>query len=364
MIRLADFEKAAKQVLPASSWNFYKYSAEENVTYNDNFAALKRYKLLPRLLVDVSVADTSTTVLGHHVSFPVCISPTACQGRAHADGEVGTAQGAEAADTIFTLSTWSNRTLEDVAQGAPNGLKFFNVYIFANKDLTRELVRRAETNGYKALMVTIDSPISKFNAKMVGSGADARLTEYKQSPYTFPNVVPPNLQNSHDQAEYILNLIDKTLTWKDIEWLRSVTSLPIILKGILRADDALKAVEVGAAGIFVSNHGGRNLDTTPATIEVLSEVVRAVDGRCEVYMDGGIRTGSDIVKALALGARAVFIGRPAIYALAYNGAAGVEEMLQILKMEFFAAMGMSGCARISDINSSLVRHQSEFPAKI
>jgi len=226
-----------------------------------------------------------------------------------------------------------------------------------------ELVRRAESSGYQAIVLTIDSPVA---GPTVGSALKVYTATVNRHTWTYVNFIREAETHLSDAEKvgYALSHINPSITWEDVAWFRSITKLPFILKGILNPEDAVKGVEAGAAGILVSNHGGRQLDTTPATLDVLRSVVRAVGGRCEVYLDGGVRTGTDVIKALALGARAVFMGRPVIYALAYNGADGVKEMLDILKAEFLAAMCMSGCASVADINPSLILHQSELLSKV
>jgi len=307
MFKLDDYENYARQSLTSFNWNHVSDGAEANVTLKDNIEAFKRYKIIPRLLKNVSKLDTKTTVLGFPISFPVCISPSASHRRAHAIAEVGTAQGAAAANTIFTLSSYASCTIEEVAEGSPDGLKFFQMYIFNKRDLVVELVQRAERAGYKALVITVDSPTSNTTTGQLWSME--RDCIIRQSALMYVNLLRESEAQLSDpkKFDFCETLIDPSLTWDDIKWLRSVTRLPVILKGILSAEDAVNAVEVGADGILVSNHGGRQLDTVPATIDVLSDIVKAVKGRCEVYLDGGVRTGTDVLKALALGARAVFI---------------------------------------------------------
>jgi len=364
MLSLADFERFAAEKLTKDNWKGISGGAEEEVTLKDNVKAFKRYKIIPSLLRDVTNLDTSCTVLGYTIPFPVCISPTAAHGRAHPSGEVGTAKGAADAGTIFTMATYSSRTIEDVANDSPPGsIRFMQIYFLRKRDLVLQILRKAESTGYKALVVTVDSPTTTL---YVGKNLELTRENFaRQAPMCYANLLTENEANLTyaQKFDYCEKLLDNNVTWNDIKWLQSNTKLPIILKGILNADDAVQAVDIGAAGILVSNHGGRQLDTVPATIDVLEEIVRAVRGRCEVYLDGGVRTGTDVLKALALGAQAVFIGRPAIYALAYKGSDGVKEMLDLLKADFAAAMAMAGCANVKQTRSCIIRHKNTF-AKI
>ncbi|ELT87638.1 hypothetical protein CAPTEDRAFT_3947 [Capitella teleta] len=365
MVCVDDFERFAFQVLPRNAFDYYRSGANDQSTLKDNVAAFKRWKLAPRVLRDVSCLDLSTTILGHQISFPVCVAATAMQCMAHPHGEVATAQAAQAMGTAFTLSTFATSTLEGIAEDAPQVLRFFQLFIYKNRDITRQLVRRAERAGFSAVCLTVDVPC--FGKRL----ADDR-NKFKLPPHLklanfegidFKSSGVGSAKEGSGLDEYGASL-DPSLTWKDIDFLKSITNLPIILKGILTAEDALLAVDAGVAAIIVSNHGARQLDTVPATIDVLPEIVAAVKDRCEVYMDGGVRLGTDVFKALALGAKAVFIGRPALYGLTYNGAKGVESVLRLLQREFASAMALSGCASVSDIQPCMLRHQTTFPAKL
>lgn len=357
MVCLADFEKFARSSLPKMAMDYYSSGADEEVTLADNRKAFRRYHIVPRVLRDVSDVDMSTTILGHRISFPVCIAPTAMQRMAHPEGEVATARGALAAGIGFTLSTIATSSLEEIADGAPNVLRFFQLYIYRQRDITVQLIRRAEENGFKALLLTVDTP---FFGKRCADNRNRfvlpphlRMANFDRIDFKGSGVNQTRKESGLN--EYASALFETSITWKDVAWLKSVTKLPVVLKGILTSEDALLAVDSGVSGIVISNHGGRQLDTVPATIDVLSEIVSAVDGRCEVYLDGGVRTGTDVLKAIALGAKAVFIGRPALYALAYNGQSGVEKMLQILKEEVFKAFALSGYRNVEELHPSMIR---------
>jgi len=356
---LDDIERRAVETqLPKYSLDYYRSGANSEQTLKDNRAAFCRYKLRPRFLRDVSTRDASTTILGQRISFPVGIAPTAMQRMAHHDGECATAKAAAAMGTVMTLSTLATSSIEEVAAaGGPEGLCWFQLYIYKDRDVTRQLVQRAEQAGYKAIVLTIDAPVFGFRM------ADVR-NQFKMPPHLRLANFDVNsdassgvnrVEKGSGINEYVKSLFDPTLTWHDIKWLRSITSLPIITKGVLTGEDAVLSLQYGASAVIVSNHGGRQLDCVPATIDVLSEVVNAVQGRCEVYLDGGVRSGTDVMKALALGARAVFIGRPVIWGLAYRGEEGVRKVLQILKDELDLAMMLSGCKRLSDITPEILR---------
>lgn len=343
---LSDFEKFAHETMSKVVYTYFSGGAGEDVGVKENIDAFKRYKIIPRVLCDVSKRMTETTILGHPISFPVCISPTAFHGLAHPSGEIGTANGASLMSIGYTMSSYANRSIEEVAESTGDSLKFFHVQFFNVPGLTLKLVQKAEKLNYKAIVVTVDIP--EMGKRISWLRVLMQLAYIPD--FTFPNLDGhvPRMSNDH--------LCDPSTTWENIRWLKTQTRLPIILKGILSDADAVKAVNVGVSGILVSNHGGRQFDAAPAPIDVLTSIVKAVDGRCEVYLDGGVRSGTDVLKALALGARVVFVGRPAIYALCYNGKEGVRSMLQILKDEVSSAMAICGCTSVDDIkNLSVLR---------
>ncbi|MGB3510213.1 MAG: alpha-hydroxy acid oxidase [Microcoleaceae cyanobacterium] len=356
-INLFGYESLAPQNLSQMALDYYASGAWDEITLRDNRTAYERYKFRPRMLVDVSQRNLTTKILGQHISMPILIAPMAFQCLATPKGELATAKVAADLGTIMVLSTLSTKKLEDVALASnlPKSL-WFQLYVHRDRSLTRALVERAEAAGYQALCLTVDAPIlgrrerDRQNQFTLPSGMElANLT-------AMANLEIPKTQDESGLFTYFANQLDPALTWKDIEWLQSLTSLPVVVKGILRGDDAIRAVEHGAKAIIVSNHGGRQLDSTIATIDALSEVVAAVGNQVDVLMDGGIRRGTDILKALALGAKAVLIGRPILWGLAVDGEAGVCHMLELLRDELDVAMALSGCAKIEDIDASLVRH--------
>jgi isopentenyl diphosphate isomerase/L-lactate dehydrogenase-like FMN-dependent dehydrogenase len=335
-INVLEYEELARPRMQQMHWDFYSGGSDDEVTLRANRTAFEHIRLRPRMLADVSTIDLSTTALGTPVSMPILVAPTAQHGFAHTEAECATARAAGKAGTIMIASTSSSRSLEEIVQEA-SGPLWFQLYVYPTLEVGERLVRRAEAAGYKAIVVTVDLP------RLGNRERDKRSGFIISFEGNFVNE-----QKIESRSKIML-------TWKDLSWLRSLTSLPILLKGILTAEDALLAIEHGIDGIIVSNHGGRQLDSVLSGIEALPEVVEAVNGRCEVYMDGGIRRGTDVLKALALGARAVLIGRPILWGLAVNGEGGVSHILEILRSELELAMVLSGRPTIASIDRSLVK---------
>ncbi|NXV43996.1 HAOX2 oxidase, partial [Uria aalge] len=329
MVCLSDFEAYAKKYLPKIAWDFFAAGADDCSTRDENILAYSRIRFRPRMLRDVSMMDIRTKLLGTEISFPVGIAPTGFHQLAWPDGEKSTARAAEAMNTCYIASTYSTCTLEEISAAAPSGLRWFQLYIHRNRAVSQQLVQRAEALGFQGLVLTADLPYTGKRRDDVRNGF--RLP---------PHMKLKNLEGAFEVCK--MSLLDPSVTWNDIYWLRSLTHLPIIIKGILTKEDAELAVRHGVQGIIVSNHGGRQLDGGPATIDALVEVAEAVQGRVEVYLDGGIRKGSDVLKALALGAKCVFIGRPALWGLAYKGEEGLQEVLRILQDEFRLSMALAG----------------------
>ncbi|EDW72557.1 uncharacterized protein Dwil_GK20637 [Drosophila willistoni] len=360
LVCVEDFEQKAKEHLEKNALDYYKSGAGEQFTLSLNREAFRKLRLRPRCLRDVSKLDVGCKILGEQMKWPLGIAPTAMQKMAHPDGEIGNARAAGKAGSIFILSTLSTTSLEDLAAGAPDTVKWFQLYIYKDRSITEKLVRRAEKANFKALVLTIDAPI--FGHRR----ADVRNNFSLPSHLTLANfqgVKATGVVTATGASginEYVSSQFDPTITWQDIKWLKSITQLPIVVKGILTAEDAVLAKEFGCSGVIVSNHGARQIDTVPASIEALPEVVRAVGNDLLVMMDGGVLQGNDIFKALALGAKTVFIGRPAVWALAYNGQKGVEEMLSVLRKDFEITMALIGCQSFKDIQSSMVIHESAY----
>ncbi|KAK9923792.1 hypothetical protein M0R45_032192 [Rubus argutus] len=354
-VNVNEFQELARQVLPKMYYDYYTGGAEDQFTLKENVEAFRRITLRPRVLVDVSRIDTSTTVLGYKISAPIMIAPSAMHQLAHPEGEVATARAAAASDTIMILSYNSTCTVEEVASSC-NAVRFFQLYIYKRRDISAQIVQRAEKNGYKAIVLTVDVP------RLGRREADIKNKMVSPQLKNFEGLISTALDSDEGSnlEAFARAAFDDSLCWEDvIGWLKSITNLPILMKGILTHEDARKAVEVGVAGIVVSNHGARQLDYTPATISVLEEVVHAVGGKVPVLFDGGIRRGTDVFKALALGAQAVLVGRPVIYGLAANGENGVRKVIKMLKDEFELTMALSGCPSLKDITRSHVRTESD-----
>ncbi|KAF5466339.1 hypothetical protein F2P56_016272 [Juglans regia] len=353
-VNVNEFQELAREALPKMYYDFYAGGAEDQYTLKDNVEAFKRITIRPRVLVDVSRIDMSTTVLGYNISAPIMIAPTGLHKLAHPEGEAATARAAAASKTIMILSTTSSCTVEEVASSC-NAVRFFQLYVYKRRDITAALVHRAEKNGYKALVLTVDVPrLGRREADIKNKMIAPRLKNLEG----LLSIEVDSTSGSNLEA-YAKETMDASLCWKDVEWLRSITNMPILIKGILTREDAIKAAEIGVAGIVVSNHGARQLDYSPATITVLEEVVHAVGGKIPVLFDGGVRRGTDVFKALAFGAQAVLIGRPVVFGLAAKGEHGVKRVIQMLKDELELAMALSGCPSVKDITRSHVRTERE-----
>ncbi|MBJ7295117.1 alpha-hydroxy acid oxidase [Dolichospermum sp. UHCC 0684] len=352
-INLFGYEQLAKEHLSQMAFDYYSSGAWDEVTLRDNLAAFTRVKLRPKMLVDVSKINLTTQVLGESLQLPLLIAPMAFQCLADPEGEIATALAAADAGVGMVLSTLATKSLEEVATVA-KGLQWFQLYIHKDQGLTQALVQRAYTAGYKAICLTVDAP-------MLGKRERDQRNEFTLPPGLHPANLTnisgldiPQAPGESGLLTYFAQQINPAVTWKDLEWLQSLSPLPLVVKGILRADDAVRAVEYGAQAIVVSNHGGRQLDGAIASLDALPDIIAAVDGKAEVLLDGGIRRGTDILKALAYGAKAVLIGRPVLWGLAVAGKIGVSHIISLLQDELNLAMALSGCASLGDIDSSLV----------
>lgn len=353
-INIFDLEALARERLTPMAYDYYASGAHDEVALRENRAAFERIKLRHRVLVDVSERDARTTVLGHPVSTPILIAPTAFQGMACADAELATARAASAHGTIMMLSTLSNTAVEEVV-AATTGPVFFQLYVYKDRAATRALVERAQEAGCQALVLTADAPLLGTRERDVRNGFHLPAGLRIENMLAKGQGKMPGQSGESGLASYVAQLLDPGLTWADLDWLASITDLPILVKGVARADDARRALDHGAAGIVVSNHGGRQLDSAVATIDALPEVVEAVGDTLEVLVDGGVRRGSDVLKALALGARAVLVGRPVLWGLGAGGQAGVERALTMLRDELDLAMALTGAPTLADIGRDLIR---------
>ncbi|CAF0774627.1 unnamed protein product [Rotaria sp. Silwood1] len=366
LLNIEDYHQAAKEKLSKMAYDYYRSGADDELTLKDNVEAYRRIKLRPRVFVDVShhgenPNSCSVTLLNGQTtcSFPVLIAPTAMHRLADDRGELSTARAAVRANTVMILSSLSTTRLEDVAREHQQALKeyptstsqlWFQLYILKDRNFTERLVHRAEKAGFRALVVTVDA--CRFGNREADHRNGFRLPENMQLENLYDGDLK-HAQSDHVSAlnDFIARNLDATLTWSDIKWLRQITRLPIIVKGIMTSEDAQLAVQADVDGMVVSNHGARQVDTTFSTIEVLPEIVAAVRGmqskkKIDIYLDGGIRRGTDVLKAIALGADAVLIGRPVLWGLAVGGCQGVVGIFEVLKREFKLAMMLCGCTSL------------------
>jgi 4-hydroxymandelate oxidase len=349
LLSLADYERAAREAVAPAALGYIEGGAGDEVTLADNVRAWNRFALRPRMLVGAGGCDLGVTLLGARVAHPVVVAPTAFQRLAHPDGEIGIARAAAATDTIMCVSTLASAGAATVAEAVPGGTRWFQLYVFSDRGVTRDLVAGAVAHGYKAVVVTVDRPVLGVREREVrstarGAGSVAAAPDA---------IATPGAQQRMRPLDYA-DLIDPDLRWSDIERLVSECPVPVLLKGILTADDAERAIAHGAAGVIVSNHGGRQLDTVLSGADALPPITEAVAGRIDVLVDGGIRRGTDVVKALALGASAVMVGRPLTFGLAVRGADGARHVLEILLAEVKTALALTGCPRASDLDQSFV----------
>ncbi len=340
-LNLHEYQEAARAVLSPMAYDYIAGAAGDEITLRANREAFDQWRLLPRVLPGTAHVDLQTTVLGQPISMPVLLAPVGIQRLVHVGGEVASARAARSTGTIFTLSTGASSTIEDVAASA--GTWWFQLYPNRDRAITRDLVQRAEAAGAGALVVTVDMPV------LGRREADLR------NDFTLPEgVTLANFRGTEQEFTSHVAQYDPTLSWQDLTWLASLSSMPMVVKGILSPQDARLAFEHGAQAIVVSNHGGRQLDGAVASLDALPAVVDAVEGRGEVLMDGGIRRGTDVVKALALGARAVLFGRPFIWGLALAGEEGVRHVLELMRAEIAMAITLCGCARVHEVSRALV----------
>lgn len=352
-INISDFEAIARERMTASAYDYYAGGAEDESTLAANRSAFRCIVLRPRMLTGVSSVSTATEVLGLPLSVPVALAPTAFNKLGHPDGELAAARAAGRAGTLMCCSTVSSTPLEDVAAAATGPL-WFQLYVYRDRDVTRDLVKRAESAGCRALVLTVDTPRLGRRERDIRGGFSLPdgITIANLERYGTPDAL--RWAGTSSFTAYVHRLMDDSLTWESVAWLRSITQLPILIKGILTAEDAVLALEHGAAGVIVSNHGGRQLDGAIATMDALPAIVDRIQGRAPILLDGGVRRGTDVFKALALGARAVCIGRAYLWGLAADGEAGVSRVLAMLKDELELTMALAGCRNIDEIRPELV----------
>jgi 4-hydroxymandelate oxidase len=352
ILNLDSLEGLARARLDPMLFDYIAGGAADEWTLAENRTAWSRLQILPRMLRGVGTRSLATTVLGTPVSMPILVPPMAFHGLCHPDAEAATARGAAAEGTVYCASTVSNCSLETIAHASGAAPRWFQLYVYRDKSITRD---RAAAAGYSALCLTVDTPLSGHRERdkrnMLRMPANLELGNF-----------PPSHTEAHHHGggkgsslgAYIHSMWDPNLTWDDVSWLQSISPLPVIVKGVLAPDDARLSFDHGAAAVVISNHGGRQLDSVPAPATMLRSVVDAVDGRGDVLIDGGIRRGTDVLKALALGARAVMVGRPVLWGLTLDGENGVRAVLQHIRGELDLAMGLSGCADVKDVKREMI----------
>lgn len=352
-INLLEIEALARARLDPSAYDYFAGGAHDEITLRSNRAAFDRLSIAYRVLVDVSQRNLATSILGERVAMPVLVAPTAFQGMAHPDAELATARAAGRAGTVMILSSLANTAVEEVVR-ASAGPVWFQLYVYRDRAATRAVVERAEAAGCRAVVLTVDAPVLGTRER------DAHNRFHLPDGLSAVNLVPhgygavTHASTGSGLTSYFAQLIDPSLSWKDVDWLASICRIPVILKGLVRADDARRALDHGVAGIVVSNHGGRQLDTALPSISALPAVADAVGRRAPILMDGGVRRGTDVLKALALGASAVLLGRPILWGLATSGEQGVDRVLHLLRAELDVAMALAGCASVDQISRELV----------
>jgi 4-hydroxymandelate oxidase len=350
LLNLFDYEAEARERMAPTAWEYVSGAAADEITLRWNREAFDRLALAPKVLVDVSKLDTRVTLLGHELPFPILLAPCGFQRLVHPEGEEGVARGAGAAGALLVMSSAATTAVEDISKAA-SGPLWFQLYVQRDRGFTQELVARVVAAGAQALVLTVDTPV-------IG----ARNREARSGFCLPPGMDLPNLRGSYaagdatphrSMGEGIYSAaLDPSVTWDNLTWLLKLAKVPVLVKGILSPGDAWRAREAGVAGIIVSNHGGRNLDTTPASLDALPRIVERARDEVPVLMDGGIRRGTDVLKALALGARAVLIGRPYLYGLGVAGAEGVTRVVKLLRQEFEMAMALAGRTRLREIDRS------------
>jgi 4-hydroxymandelate oxidase len=343
-------EALAEPAMSAMAWNYVRGGASDEITLRENRAAFDRILLKPRVLCDVSKIETAITVFGQKLECPILLAPAAYHRLYHPDGEIATVTGAAEGGAGAVISSFATFAIEEIVNAASSFKPWFQLYVNPDRSFTQALVERAEAAGCSAICMTVDTPVLGCRYRE----RDFRLPAGIDCPNIAAIQKEAVIAHRPTRERIYSSVFDPALSWKDIAWLRSITKLPIVLKGILNPDDAARAADAGADGIIVSNHGGRNLDTVPASIDALPLVNDRVSGRITVLIDGGVRRGTDVLKALALGAQAVLIGRPYLYGLALAGAAGVAHVVEVLRAEFEMAMALAGRRSIAEIDRAVL----------
>ncbi|PVU98617.1 hypothetical protein BB559_001453 [Furculomyces boomerangus] len=372
---LSDIEKSAFQKLDKNALDYYSSGAQDEITHYDNKKAFDRYQIRPRFLRDVSKVDMSTEIFGEKFSSPIFVAASGMQKMAHPIGEVGSARSACKHGVCYSLSTVSTTSLEEVSESVQSlvaeghkSVRWFQLYVYKEKERTIALIRRAEKAGFTAILITVDTP---FLGRRLANIRNAfkmpkhlKLANFETEEDENDEKEFGGSDGSYWLPKYVTSQIDPGLSWEDVKWIKSQTHLPVLVKGVLTHEDAKIALDSGIDGIIVSNHGGRQLDSVSATIDALAEVVSGCENKIPVLLDGGVMRGTDVFKAIALGAKAVFVGRPVLWSLAHDGENGVDLMLDILSEEFRMAMALSGCTSIKDINRNYIQLSPKYYIKL
>jgi isopentenyl diphosphate isomerase/L-lactate dehydrogenase-like FMN-dependent dehydrogenase len=348
LLTVDDAERLAEQAVTPEAWSYIVGGAGDERTLRWNREAFSRFRLRPRVLIDVSSVSTETTVLGTSVSMPALVAPMAFQQIAHEEGEVAMARGAAAAATLMCVSTVATATPADIAAAAPKAPRWLQIYVFRDRGVSDDVIEQALEAGFSALVLTADLPVYGIRHREERMGFEAPEDDV-------PAIVAARARGGEKEGHHSLGLLESGLEWDYVTELRERWNVPVVVKGLVTAEDADLACQYGASGIVVSNHGGRQLDGAIASLEALPEVVEVVGDRAEVFLDGGIRRGTDVAMALALGARAVLVGRPALYGLAFGGSKGVEQVLEILREEIENALALLGCRSPAEVTAAHVK---------
>jgi len=356
-VDLMQYEPLARQRLSQMAYDYVRSGGSDEITMRENRLAFERLRLAPRVLADVSQLDTRISLFGAELEHPIMLAPIAYHRLYHPEGELGTARGANAAGAVMAVSTFTTTAIDEIARNTRSPI-WFQLYVQRDRPFTKDMVQRAVAAGCKAVCLTVDTPVLGCRYGQLSFGLPSHLECVHLRGLDLKKSVP-----THSMGGVYDPIFDPSFNWKDLEWLRTVAGVPVLLKGVLSPEDGKRAIDYGVDGIIVSNHGGRNLDLLPATIDALPGIVEAVAGRIPVLLDSGIRRGTDVLTALALGAKAVFVGRPYIYGLAIAGARGVERVISILRDEFQRAMALTGRRSIAEIDSTVLWKPTDAPVK-
>ena len=354
---LMQYEPLARQRLSQMAYDYVRSGGSDEITMRENRLAFERLRLAPRVLADVSQLNTRISLFGAELEHPIMLAPIAYHRLYHPEGELGTARGAGAAGAVMAVSTFTTTAIDEIARNTRAPI-WFQLYVQRDRAFTKDMVQRAVAAGCKAVCLTVDTPVLGCRYGQLSFGLPSHLECVHLRGLDLKKSVP-----THSMGGVYDPIFDPSFNWKDLEWLRTVAGVPVLLKGVLSPEDGKRAIDYGVDGIIVSNHGGRNLDLLPATIDALPGIADAVAGRIPVLLDSGIRRGTDVLTALALGAKAVFVGRPYIYGLAIAGARGVERVISILRDEFQRAMALTGRRSIAEIDSTVLWKPTDAPVK-